>query len=135
MKGKEKRKYMIINLQFTENDIKDKLKILVELFVKKNNKILRIIFNNKESKPLFSININKEDKKKGFKKIILKLYDNLISLHSMFYGCASLISVSDISDLETKMIKSISRLFYGCRKIANLPDISNWNTFNVTDIS
>ena len=45
----------------------------------------------------------------------------------MFYGCKSLISLSDISNWNTNNVTNMSFMFFGCKSLISLPDISNWN--------
>ena len=49
----------------------------------------------------------------------------------MFYDCSSLISIKDISKLNTNKVINISNMFYNCSSLISLPDISNWKTNNV----
>ena len=131
----EKRKSYIINLKYKINTDAKNLKILGEKFIEKNKKIFKVIINNKEFKPIFSILLDDKDKARKTKNIKLKQFDNWLSIESMFYGCASLISISDILHLNYNTIQSMSRIFYGCSFLIHLPDISIWNTSKVRDIS
>ena len=49
----------------------------------------------------------------------------------MFYGCSSLISVSNISQFDLSKCKDISGLFELCKSLEYLSDISKWDTHNV----
>ena len=120
---KEKRKSDIISLKYKINNDAKTLKILGAKFIKNNEKIFKVIINNKESKPIFNIDIKDEDKKRKTKKIKIKQFDNWLSVESMFYGCASLISISDILHLNYCTIQSMTRIFYGCSFLIHLPDI------------
>ena len=49
----------------------------------------------------------------------------------LFNKCSSLISLPDISNLDTRNINNMSYMFSCCSSLTSLPDISNWNTSNV----
>jgi len=69
--------------------------------------------------------------------------DNIIIYqHSYYYdmsymlnNCISISSLPDISNLNTKKVRNLSRMFSGCVSLSSLPDISKWNTNNVNDMS
>ena len=49
----------------------------------------------------------------------------------LFFNCAELNELPDISRWNTNNFKDISCAFYGCSKLKSLPDISKWNISNV----
>ena len=53
----------------------------------------------------------------------------------LFYECANLRSLIDISKWSIDNITDISYMFKGCSSLKLLPDISKWNTDNITNIS
>ena len=48
---------------------------------------------------------------------------------------SSLLSISDISKLNTKNITNMKGMFSDCKSLISLPDISKWNTNKVKDMS
>ena len=57
------------------------------------------------------------------------------AMNEMFSNCSSLISLPDISNLDTSNVFDMSKLFYKCKSLSFIPDISNWDTSNVTDMN
>ena len=53
----------------------------------------------------------------------------------MFSGCRSLLSLPDISKLNTINVTDMSYMFNDCSSISSLPDISKWNTNKVTNMA
>ena len=60
---------------------------------------------------------------------------NVTNLSHMFFGCSSLTSLSGISKWETKNVTDMSYMFYGCSSLTFLDDISIWNISKLNDIS
>ena len=110
-----------------------KLKIFGYDFVKNNKNICKIIYENKEYDlcDYFNLKYNIN----GIIKINLVGIKNITNMGDMFYNCSSLISLSDISKLNTNNVKNMKYLFGGCSSLLSLPDISKWNTNNVIDMS
>ena len=57
--------------------------------------------------------------------------NNINNISYMFYGCSSLIDLSGISSLITDKIIDISYMFFGCISLESLPDINKWNLKNI----
>ena len=59
-------------------------------------------------------------------KVSLECYnfDNITDLSYMFNECESLISLPDISNLNTSNVTNMNNMFYGCKSLISLPDIS-----------
>ena len=55
--------------------------------------------------------------KKLFFSIKLKLLENIVYMNSMFNECKTLISLTDISYINTKYIKDINSLFKKCSNL------------------
>ena len=53
----------------------------------------------------------------------------------MFYGCNSLIYLSDMSKWNTENITDMSYMFCDCKSLLCFLNISKWNTSNVTNMS
>ena len=85
-----------------------------------------IILNEKELIPVE----NNIPKKSRYKTIL-----DFTDISYMFYGCSSLISLSDISNWDTKNVHNMSCIFFGCSSLISLPDISKWNMKNITNMS
>ena len=60
---------------------------------------------------------------------------SIYKLSYMFYGCSSLVSISDISQFDISKCKDISGIFELCTSLETLSDISNWDTHEVVNIS
>jgi len=111
---------------------KKEIKILGKKFVERHKNICSIIYNNKEYK-LTEYFEMKEMKEKLEIKIIG--INRINDLSYMFYDCSSLLSLDDISNLNTININDMSYIFNGCSSLKNLHDISNWNTSDVTNMN
>ena len=55
------------------------------------------------------------------------------TMSGMFYGCSKLRNL-DLSNFDTGNVTSMSGMFYRCSNLANLK-VNNWNTSNVTNMS
>ena len=60
---------------------------------------------------------------------------NVIDMSSMFEGCSSLISLPDLSKWNTNKLQYINSIFSECSSLTSLPDISKWNISNIIDLS
>ena len=114
----------------------DKYRIFLfgEDFVNNNKELCTMIINKKEYKICqyystgnLELNNTLEIKLKGIKRVT--------NMSCMFYGCLSLISLPDISEIDTKNVIDMSYMFYECELLKSLPDISKWDTKNVTNMS
>ena len=91
------------------------------------------IFNNmsKEQTNIKSIT--------GIARILKYLNNNdkikNIDMSYMFSECSYLISITDISEWNTKKVTNMSGMFSGCSSLISLPDIYKWNTKKVTNMS
>ena len=68
-------------------------------------------------------------------KLSLLINLNVNNISYMFYECNSLISLPDISKLNTSNVKNMVCMFSGCNSLISLPDISKWNTSNVKNMN
>ena len=107
-------------------------KLFGEKFVDMNKDICHIILNGEETELIshyegFNNNEILEIKLKGLR--------NVDDLSNMIFGCSSLMSLSDISKINTKNVTSLKNMFFGCLSLLSLPDISNWDISNVEDLS
>ena len=127
------KKYQLIFLTYKIKKNENKIKIFGTYFVEKNKDSCQIIYNDKRSKLTEFINLKKSEKDNV--QIILIDINKIKNLKEMFDDCSSLISIDDISILNTTEIISLKRMFYGCKNLKSLPDISKWTTMNVNDMS
>ena len=140
---------------FLKNDIRNKMKFLINLFDKNLNclnmiyqvgeypnvKILgaKFVENNKNNCCLYADNeifglseyFFKKDYKNN-KKLEIKLIkmDEILDQSYMFSECENLISFEQYS-WNTINVRNMGFIFDGCKKLTSLPDISKWNTKNV----
>ena len=112
---------------------KNKIKIFGAEFVKNNKNLCKMIIDNKEYEITKEYKVKNNSKNKL--KIKLKGIDNVTNMSFMFSGCKSLLSLPDISKLNTNNITNMSLMFALCSSLSSLPDISKWNINNVTNIS
>ena len=61
-------------------------------------------------------------------------YSDLTSTAYWFYGCTSLTTINNISNLKTENVTNMHGMFGNCSSLANI-DLSSFNTANVTDMS
>ena len=49
----------------------------------------------------------------------------------MFYNCASLTSVGDLSDWDVSKVRCINNMFRKCEQLKSVGDLSKWNVSKV----
>ena len=120
-----------IILRYKTDEKKEK-KILGKEFVEQNGNICYIMHKNKEYElsKCFKVEENNDDK--IIKIIGLNRVNNIIY---MFYKCSSLVSIGDISNMNTRNINDMSYMFYECSSLKNITDISKWEISEVTNMS
>ena len=109
-------------------------KIFGETFVNNNKKLCKIVINGNE-KDLCSY-LDKEDLDLMNKKLQIKLkgINKIKNCSFMFCGCISIISLSDISNWDTKNVTNMENMFFLCYCLENISDISKWNTDKVINM-
>ena len=116
-----------------------KLKIFGKDFVKHNRKNCIILYNKKEYNlsEYLEIEINNNNSiNNNILELKLVILANLTNMNNMFGGCENLISLPDISNINTSYVYDMSSLFYGCKLLSQIDNnISKWNTSNVEDLS
>ncbi len=112
---------------------KDFVNIFGYTFVEKNRKKCKLIIENKEYEITWHYNIKQY--KNNILNIKLEGINNITDMSNMFYGCSALISLPDISKLNTNNVTSMNNMLEECSSLSTLPDISNWNTSNVTNMN
>ena len=130
-----------INIIYKINKNDKNIQIFGTKFVNNNKDKCKIIYNGKEQELIDKINIEMLDKNDEILEVKLKILKNITDLSYMFGsegvsgGCKSIISLPDISNLNTSNTTNMSNMFHGCSSLKSLPDISTWNTSNVKDMS
>ena len=122
--------YSEINIIYNINN--EYINIFGSEFVRNNKNICKMIIGDKEY--IISEYYRFKDYKKDKLRIKLKGIDKVTDMHSMFYGCSSLLSLPDISKWKTNNIIDMCSIFDGCSSLSTLPDIYKWNNKNVTNI-
>jgi len=135
------KSYNEINIIYKTNNTKDindkkEIRIFGENFVKNNRNKTKIVIENKEYDLMEYFNISDYIKNK-ISQLQIKLEDinNIRNMSYMFSNCTSLISLPDISEMNTNNITDMSYMFRNCSSLSSLSNISKWNTKNVTNMS
>ena len=130
-----------INSIYVENNIvkykiknkgNGKIRIFGRKFVNNNKNKLKIEIEGEEFE-LMEYYDNKDNKLEI--KLKLKKIGNFVDISYMFFGCSSLLSLSDISKWDTSNVINMEYMFFGCSSLLSLPDISKWDTSNVMNMS
>jgi len=127
-----------IKLRYKIQNNNNKLKIFGDKFIKNNKDKFFLILNNIIAELNSNINILKIYNNLELSEIEIKLIqkDKIINdISYMFYDCLSLLSLNNLSDINTNNIINMDYAFYGCSSLTSLPDISKWNTSKVENIS
>ena len=122
-----------INIIYNINREKDNIRIFGPKFVENNKNICKMIIDNKEYEITEEYNIKNYNENKL--NIKLKGINNASDISFIFYKCQSLLSLPDISKLNTNNVINMSAMFAGCSSLSFLPDISKWLTNNVTNMN
>ena len=122
---------IIYNIEYNYKD--NYIRLFGEEFVNNNKEICKILIDNKEYELMEEYNVYNYNEEKL--KINLIGIKNVTNMSYMFSDCSSLLSLPDISYLNTNNVTNMCGMFYGCSSLSSLPDISNWNTNNVTNMS
>ena len=112
-----------------------KIKIFGNEFIKNNKKKCQIYINDKYHEIVQNIDLRTCQIENDILEVILRPIENITNMSSMFSGCISLYSISDISKLNTNNVTKMNHLFNMCESLSSLSDISKWNISKVTDIS
>ena len=135
--GKKARYYLIAIYQPDEKNDK-KVKILGRYFIKKNKDKAKILYKNKiyELKEYFE-DIDENYNHKDLIKLKIIFIHNIIDMSYMFYGCYTLISLSDNNEISNIKIYITNShcMFRGCKSLISLPDLSIWDTSKVFNMS
>ena len=66
---------------------------------------------------------------------ISKIDTSKVTDMSGMFECSSLLSLPDISNWDTSNVSNMCALFHNCSSLLYLPDISKWNTSNVSNMN
>ena len=124
-----------ITIKYKIDRNKKKLIIFGNEFVKNNKDNCKLLINNNLTDLTSFLDLNSYNIENDFLEIKLRIFDDLKDLSHMFFGCSSLLSLPDFSELKTDNITKMNHLFMKCESLSLLSDISKWNTSNVTDMS
>ena len=124
-----------IDFFYQIKDNQQKLKIFGDDFVKNNINNCKIIIDGNEYKLCYYINIAnfKYDKSKIF-KIQLTGIKHITDMSYMFHKCVNLLSVPQLSEINTSKVISMRSLFESCLLLKTVEGISDWDIRNVTSI-
>ena len=127
--------YEIKFLYKPKPDNKNKVRIFGDEFIKNNINNCKIIYNNKEYQLTKYINdiIIGYNNKNSF-EIGFKIINTINDMSYMFSKCDSLISLPDISKIDTSNVTNMCNMFSECESLISLPDISFWDTSNVCNM-
>ncbi len=123
-----------VDYEYSKNYLRHK-QIKVPIDVDFNN--FNLNFDEKLVTDLNGKNINKNKIYQSQKTIFLKneSRNNFCKdMSFLFYGCTSLISLTDISEWNTSNVTNMSFMFYDCSSLISLPDISKWNINKVSNM-
>ena len=125
---------MIINNEITIKynvNNKKRIKIFDNIFVNNNKENFKIIIKGKECELTSFLDISENEINNGILEIKLRQIKNITNISYMFRGCEELLSIENISNMNTIKVIDMSGLFSKCTTLKSLPDISTWNTSNV----
>ena len=131
--NKELNDEIIIRYKINEKD--DKIRLFGKKFVDNNKNICKIIYKEKIYELTEHFHKSIYDIKEDILEIKLKGINQITNLSCMFDYCENLISLPNISKLDTSKFTDMSSIFSICQSLIPLPDISKWDTSNVTNMS
>ena len=127
--------YNIITIKYQPSKSNKSIKLFGKKFIEKNKDNCYMIYEGKKSEIKEKLIL--DDKKRNSTEITIKLagLNKIDDISHLFEKINSLISLPNISKIDTSKIKNMSCMFKFCSNLKNLSDISKWNTKNVTDMS
>ena len=135
MKSREIGPHHKIKIKYKLDKNMNQLRLFGSNFVLNNKDIAKILYENEEYELKEEITIKNCMLNKDTLEIDLIFVDNIIKMIDMFDKCDNLISLSDMSNLDTSSVVSMHGIFANCSSLLFLPEISKWNISNVTDMS
>ena len=127
--------YNIITMEYKIDSLNQKFQLFGKKFVDNNKDKCYILCNKekleiKEEYSVEDLNIDKNEF-----KIKLGGLNKIQDISHIFNGSKELISLPNISKINTDKIMNMSCMFKLCSNLKLLSDISKWNTSNVIDMS
>ena len=119
-------------LKYKIEDKNKEIKIFGSEFVKNNINKCKIIIKGEEIKLLENYKVEEEEINENFLYVKLIFNESIDNISSIFDGCKSLISISDISRWDISKVTKMDKCFNECISLESLPDISGWDISNVT---
>ena len=120
-----------------KNEKNSRVRIFNNKFVEKNKSKCSIIINGEKRQMKEYFTVQNKDKITDVLELRLEFNKNekIENLEFMFCECTSLLSVVNMSKLDTSNCTSFERMFYNCSSLISLPDeITEWNTSNVINM-
>ncbi len=126
-----------ISIIYIINDEDKFIQLFGSKFVLNNKTNCKLIINDEEKELCEYLDIKNLVNKKETKTFELKLkYINKFKdISFMYASCKNILSISNISHLDTSNITKMNYLFFGCASLLFIPDISGWNTSNVINMA
>ena len=112
----------------------NKIRLFGKKFVENNKENYKIIINNIEQDLCEELYIEEKDRNMKTIDIQLKVLKPINNISHIFEDCVTLLSLPNISELDTTNITNMSYMFCNCLSLSTLSDISKWNTQNVTNM-
>ena len=120
---------MKLFLRYKINKKDDKIRLFGEEFVDNNKNICKIIYKEKIYELTDHFDKTVYDIKEDILEIKLKGINQITNLSCMFDFCQNLISLPNISKLDTSKVTDMSCIFSVCQSSITLPDISKMGYF------
>ena len=134
---KKNNKLNQMNIQYEIPQNEDSVELFGKKFVENNKENCYLLIDDprKKTELCRQLILNKNQKCNKIIEIKLIEVKKISDMSYMFYGCSSLINLSDISEWDTKNVTNLSYMFSWCKSLNNIADISNWDTSKVTNMS
>ena len=113
----------------------EKVKIFGEKFVANNKDNFKIIYQDKIFDLMENFDLKNKNNDDDTLDIYLKQINHTNNISFMFNKCSTLISLPELSGLNTRNVIKMNSIFSQCSSLSELPDISNWNTSKVSDMN
>ena len=109
-----------INIIYIGNENEEKL--FGEEFVKNNKNNIKLEINGIKSNLVATYKL-----KRGRNNVKLIIKNDLENLEKMFYLCISLIDISELEYLDTKIINNFAYMLCGCSSLSDINPLQTWN--------
>jgi len=110
-----------------------KIRIFGQTFISNNQNKIKLEIEGKNYELMEYYNVNDKNNKEVL-EVKIKGIENATDMSYMFYGCSSLLNLSDIFKTNISKIIDMRYMFGGCSSLSNIPDISKLNTSKVVHI-